>query len=53
MGDTAMKDIFDKMQSIVGISKYSQSEIPTPLNVVTDMNNRLFENDPSLLNPNT
>lgn len=48
-----MKDIFDKMQSIVGISKYSSSEIPTPLNVVTDMNNLLIENDPSLLNPNT
>lgn len=32
-----MEDFFDRLQAIVGISKYSNSEVITPLNIVKDM----------------
>ncbi len=31
-----MEDIFDKLQAITGISKYSNSEVITPQNIVKD-----------------
>ena len=32
-----MEDIFDKLQAITGISKYSNSEVITPKSIVSDM----------------
>lgn len=32
-----MEDIFDKLQAVTGISKYSNSEVITPKPVVSDI----------------
>ena len=32
-----MEDLFDRFQGITGISKYSNSEVITPQNIVKDM----------------
>ena len=32
-----MEDLFDRFQAITGISKYSNSEVITPQNIVKDM----------------
>lgn len=32
-----MEDFFDRLQAVTGISKYSNSEVITPLNIVKDM----------------
>ena len=32
-----MEDLFGRLQAIVGITKYSNSEVITPLNIVKDM----------------
>ena len=32
-----MEDIFDKLQAVTGISKYSNSEVITPKSIVSDM----------------
>ena len=46
-----MEDIFDKLQAIVGISKYSSSEIPTPKWVVTDMVDMFANEDKTIFRP--
>jgi|GEM_PF-436995 len=45
-----MEDIFDKLQAITGISKYSNSEVITPQNIVKDMVDLL---PPEIFNPDT
>ena len=45
-----MEDIFDKLQAITGISKYSNSEVITPLNIVNNMVDLL---PPEIFNPDT
>lgn len=32
-----MEDVFDKLNKIIGITKYSSSEVVTPYNIVKDM----------------
>ena len=50
-----MEDIFDKLQAITGISKYSNSEVITPQNIVKDMVDLLpadvFNPDTKFLDP--
>lgn len=50
-----MEDIFDKLQAITGISKYSNSEVITPQNIVKDMVDLLpaniFEPNSKFLDP--
>lgn len=50
-----MEDIFDKIQDITGISKYSNSEVITPQNIVKDMVDLLpadvFNPDTKFLDP--
>lgn len=50
-----MEDIFDKIQAITGISKYSNSEVITPKWVVTDMVDLLppeiFNSEAKFLDP--
>lgn len=45
-----MEDIFDKLLAITGISKYSNSEVITPLNIVNNMVDLL---PPEIFNPDT
>lgn len=50
-----MEDVFDKLQAITGISKYSGSEVITPQNIVKDMVDLLppeiFKPDAKFLDP--
>ena len=48
-----MEDLFDRFQAITGISKYSNSEVITPHNIVNDMVDllpaRVFYNEAKFL----
>lgn len=50
-----MEDIFDKLQAVTGITKYSNSEVITPKEIVTDMADLLpaevFNKDSRFLDP--
>jgi len=50
-----MEDIFDKLQAVTGISKYSNSEVITPQNIIKDMVDLLpteiFNPDAKFLDP--
>ena len=46
-----MEDIFDKLQAVTGISKYSGSEVITPKHIVTDMVDLIEETDKKIFNP--
>ena len=46
-----MEDIFDKIQAVTGISKYSGSEVITPKWVVKDMVDLVEKADEKIFNP--
>lgn len=46
-----MEDIFDKLNGVLGITKYSNSEVITPEWVVTDMVDLLAKEDKTIFSP--
>ena len=50
-----MEDVFDKLNKIIGITKYSSSEVVTPYHIVKDMvdllPNTIYTKDSTFIDP--